>query len=114
RDKFKNMGLRVLMSVDPGRALQRYRQQYFHLLVVDIATAGEDGLEAYKEVQKEASKQDSNCPGILLMADERDRFRFDIPENGHTQVLTFPLKKGELEAAMAKLLPTDQAKTTSA
>jgi serine/threonine protein kinase len=105
RDKFKALGLRVLISIDPIRALKRYQEQYYHLLVVDVATSGEDGLDVYRDVQKEATKKGSTCAGILLLADERDRFRFDIPDDRHTKVLTFPLKKGELESAMAGLLP---------
>ena len=74
-------------------------------MVIDMATAGEEGLEVFKQVQKEAQKQKSTCPGILLVADERDRYRYQIPDNDHTEVLAFPLKKGVLEEAMARLLP---------
>src|SRR5262249_44561637 len=44
RERFKEMGYRVFVASDPARALDRYRQQPFDALVVDVGTVGEDGL----------------------------------------------------------------------
>lgn len=116
RDKFKAMGLRVLMSIDAKRALQRFQQQTYHLLVIDLATADEEGseaqgLEVLRHVQREAEKQGTPLGTVLLLADDRDRYRYNVSDDNQTAILTFPLKKGALEDAVATLLASnDQTK----
>ena len=44
---------------------------------------------------------------IVLLAEDQDWMRTRVPEDEDTVVLTFPLKKGELEEAIERLLPTE-------
>src|SRR5262249_54706540 len=50
REKFKEKGYRVLLAVDPNRALERYRQQPYDALVVDVGTVGEEALSIFSQV----------------------------------------------------------------
>jgi serine/threonine protein kinase len=105
REKFKSLGFRVLVSIDANRALQRFQQQPFHALVLDVGTVGEESLQAYREIQKEAKKKRSRCAGLILLAEEQAKLGEEIAGYPDTALLIFPLKKGELEQAMEQLLP---------
>lgn len=104
RDKFKAMGFRVLVSIDPARALQRFQQQPFHALVLDLGTVGDDGFDAYLRLQNEAGKSMTKLATILLLSDEQANIRERVPKDDATAILKFPLKKGQLEKAMTELV----------
>ena len=53
REKFKGLGFRVLMSSEPTRALDRFRQQPFDALIVDAGTAGDDGRLVFQQILAE-------------------------------------------------------------
>src|SRR5262249_37830360 len=106
REKFKSRGFRVLVSMDVNRALERFQQQPFEGLLLDVGTVGEESLDIYEKLQREADKVQTKCVGIILLSEDQDRLRTRIPKNGNTAVLNFPLKKGELEETIARLLPT--------
>jgi eukaryotic-like serine/threonine-protein kinase len=69
REKFKEMGYRVLISADPQRALDRFRQQPFDALIVDAETAGEDGKLVFEQVVDEAERKQFKCAGILILGE---------------------------------------------
>jgi serine/threonine protein kinase len=108
REKFKTMGYRVLMSIDATRALERFQYQPFHVMVFDLVTLGEEGLDVFKKVQREATKLGTKCIGIILLSDEQEQLRRTIPESDQIAVLQFPLKKGILEETITRLLPAKE------
>jgi len=69
RDKFKEMGYRVLIAADPQRALDRFRQQPYDALVVDAETAGEDGKLIFEHVVDEAERKQFKCAGVLILGE---------------------------------------------
>jgi CheY-like chemotaxis protein len=71
RDKFKEEGFRVLLAADPARALERFRQQPFDVLVVDGRTTGEDGILKFERIMEEAHRQKVFCAGILLLGEDQ-------------------------------------------
>jgi eukaryotic-like serine/threonine-protein kinase len=104
RDKLKAMGFKVMMSIDASRALLRYQQQPFHALVIDAATYGEEALEIYREIQREADKQQAPLAVVLILDEEQEYWRNRISETDYLSILTFPVKKGLLESTIARLL----------
>jgi serine/threonine protein kinase len=104
RDKLKTMGLKVMMSIDSSRALLRYQQQPYHALVIDAATSGEEALETYREIQKEADHQNAPLAVVLILDEDQEYWRHRFPETDYLSILTFPLKKGLLESTLARLL----------
>jgi serine/threonine protein kinase len=104
RDKLKSIGLKVMMSIDPSRALLRYQQQPYHALVIDAATSGDEALETCRDIQKEADKQQAPLAVVLILDEEQESWRDQIPETEHLSILTFPVKKGLLESTIARLL----------
>jgi serine/threonine protein kinase len=113
REKFKALGFRVLVSIDPKRALQRFQQLPYHALVLDVGTVGEESLESYREIQREAQKKKARCAGLILLSEEQAKLGEQIAGYADTALLVFPLKKGELEQAMEQLLPAKPPVTGS-
>jgi serine/threonine protein kinase len=105
REKFKSRGFRVLVSMDPVRALERFQQNPFEAILLDVATVGEESLDMYERLRREATKVQTRCAGIILLDEDQDRLRTRLPKDQETVILNFPLKKGELEEAIERLLP---------
>lgn len=105
REKFKSLGFRVLVSIDPARALQRFQQQPFHGLLLDLGTVGEESFDTYVRLKNEAGKYMTRLASILLISKEQEKLRHQVQNDNSTAVLNFPLKKGELEKAIGNLFP---------
>jgi hypothetical protein len=71
RDKFKEEGFRVLLAADPSRAMDRFRQQPFEVLVVDGRTTGEEGILKFERIMEDAARQKIFCAGILLLGEDQ-------------------------------------------
>jgi DNA-binding response OmpR family regulator len=67
RERFGALGFRMLISGEPARALERFRQQPFDALVIDTATTGEPGLMMFREIMEEATKAKHPCVGLLVL-----------------------------------------------
>jgi serine/threonine protein kinase len=90
RDRFKKMGFRVLISSDPQRALDRFRQQPYDALIVDAETAGEDGKLVFEHVVDEAERKQFKCAGVLILGEEQGGWAGGIRERPHMKVLVRP------------------------
>ena len=71
RDKFKEMGFRVLISSDPQRALDRFRQQPYDGLIVDARTTGDEGRLVFEHILDEAGRKQYACAGILILGEDQ-------------------------------------------
>jgi eukaryotic-like serine/threonine-protein kinase len=90
RDKFKEMGYRVLISADPQRALDRFRQQPYEALIVDAETAGEDGRLVFEHVVDEAERKQFKCAGVLILGEEQAAWAGRIQQRPNMKVLVRP------------------------
>jgi serine/threonine protein kinase len=104
RDKFKALGYRVLVSIDPTSAVQRFKQQPFHALLLDLGTIGNEGFDSFLKLRDEAAKSMTKLATILLVSDDQAEIERQTPANDSTAILRFPLKKGELEKSITDLL----------
>ena len=78
REKFKQLGFRVLISADAGNALERYQRTPFHALLVDAGTAGRDGVEAYKRVMREAGSTYLDLCGMVILNEDQGEWAKQI------------------------------------
>lgn len=103
RDRLKKQGYKVLISLDPSRALQRFQQQPYHALIVDAASAGAEAIEPFDKVLREAASMGLAFTGFLILDPEQsnleERFR-DKPD-----VVTMYLPAKELLAKLRQLVP---------
>jgi serine/threonine protein kinase len=67
RDKFRELGYRVLLSFDPGTALQRFRQRRYDALVVDAGGIGQEARTAFQQVLSQADREQLTFAGVLLL-----------------------------------------------
>jgi serine/threonine protein kinase len=87
REKLKELGYRVYLSGDPARALDRFRQQPFHALVVDVRTVGEEGLLVGEQLLREAERKQLPCAGIFLLSAKQEKDQRRITPRSTVAVL---------------------------
>lgn len=100
REKLKEQGFRVFLAADPLRALDRFRQQPFDILVVNAGTTGENGLLIFERIMGEAEKLDLPCTGILLLSEELKSWRSRVKSRNGSTVLVQPVKFKQLLQAI--------------
>jgi serine/threonine protein kinase len=105
RQKFKELGYRVLLSADPARALDRFRQQPFDALVLDAGTTGEDGRLVFEHILREAERQALSYAGILILSAEQARWAKELPPRPRVAVLVRPLTLKQVHLKLQQLVP---------
>jgi serine/threonine protein kinase len=96
RTRLKEEGFRVLIASDPVRALDRFRQQPFDLLIVDAATTGENGYYVFERIMEDVAKHELPCAGILILTAEHTEWQERMAEYANVTVLTQPVKYKQL------------------
>jgi serine/threonine protein kinase len=91
REKLKKSGFRVLISIDAERATQRFQQQPYQALIVDIGTTGEEGIEAFAKVMREADKLNMKCNGILIFNEDQAHLKEKAPVYPNVTCLVRPV-----------------------
>jgi serine/threonine protein kinase len=105
REKFRDLGYRVLIANDPSRAIDRFRLQPFDAMLVDVGTVGEDGLLVFERVLKEA--QDKRVPfaGIVLLSEDQAHLADRVPQRNNAAVLVRPVTLKQVNRKLNELLP---------
>ncbi|HVK10611.1 MAG TPA: serine/threonine-protein kinase [Gemmataceae bacterium] len=91
REKLKEYGYRVLISINPAQAVSRYTQQPFHAIIVDCGTANRDGLDAYKKVLDEADRRRIDCAGILILNEDQAPWATEVEKSPKSTVMVRPV-----------------------
>ncbi len=90
REKFKELGYRVLMSMDPARALDRFRQQPFDALFVDAQTTGDEGRLIFQQIISESLTKQAPCAGVILFGEDQQDEAARVHANAMTKVMRMP------------------------
>jgi eukaryotic-like serine/threonine-protein kinase len=90
REKFKELGYRVMLSVDPARALDRFCQQPYDALIVDAQTTGDEGRLAYQQIQLEAVTKQSPCASIIIFAEDQKEDAARVQEGAMSKAFVMP------------------------
>jgi len=96
RAKLKEEGFRMLIAADPLRALDRFRQQPFDLLIVDAATTGENGFYVFDSIMEDAQRQNIPIRGILLLNPDQRAWQKRVAEFEGASSLVQPVKYRQL------------------
>lgn len=104
RERFKSKGFRVLLASDPMRAMDRFRQQPFDVLIVDVETTGEDGLLVFEQVMNEAREKRSPCVGIAVLGEDQAAWAKRVVKRPSTRVLVRPVSWKKLRGTLYDLL----------
>jgi CheY-like chemotaxis protein len=106
RDRLKHLGYRVFLAGDPARALDRFRQQPYDALIVDVASTGEEGLYVFETVIQEAARRRRPMAGIVLLSEEQKDWATRAAQPG-AAVLTHPVTFRQLRKTLETLLPNN-------
>src|SRR5262249_21460331 len=106
REKFKELGYRVFLSADPGRALDRFRQQPFDALVIDAATTGEDGMLVFDRIITDAERQGFTMAGILVLNAEDADWARKVKQGPNVAIMVHPgVTLKQLSRKLQELVP---------
>ena len=109
RAKLKEEGFRVLIAADPVRALDRFRQQPFDLLIVDAATTGENGYYVFERIMDDVKSQEIKTGGILLLHQDHTNWQKRMAEYAGVAVLIQPVKYKQLLQAIRSSIAANGA-----
>jgi DNA-binding response OmpR family regulator len=104
RAKLKEEGFRILIAADPNRALDRFRQQPFDLLIVDASTTGENGYYVFDNIMEDAQRQNVPMRGILLINAGQTAWKKRLAEFPSASSLVQPVKYKQLLQEIRKHL----------
>jgi serine/threonine-protein kinase len=92
REKFKAVGFRVLLSIDPAQAVKRYLQQGYHAIIVDARPpeVGREGITAYNDVLRAADQSGMEVAAILLLNEDQSVWKSLAREHARGAVLVEP------------------------
>lgn len=105
RDKFRELGYRVLMAADPNLALDRFRQQPFDALVLDAGTTGEEGVRIFDRILFEADRRKVDCAGILILQPNQADWAKRLPPRKSSAVMIRPVTLKQLHRKLQALVP---------
>jgi eukaryotic-like serine/threonine-protein kinase len=105
RQKFKELGYRVFLAGDPVRALDRFHQQPFDALVMDVGTVGEDGLLLFERLMAEAERQAVPCAGIMVLSEEQGDWAGRVKQRPMVAVMVRPVTLKQLHNKLQGLVP---------
>jgi CheY-like chemotaxis protein len=109
RQKIKEMGYRVLISAEPGRALERYLQTPFDMLVMDAGATGEEGRYTYDGIMTEAMRKGLPCAGILILNEDQKDWARRIQPGENRMTLIRPISMKHVTHALTKLMPSESS-----
>lgn len=104
RKQFKKLGFRVLISIDPAQALNRFKQQPYHALIVDAGTVGREGIEWYEKVMREAELLHLNFAGVLILNEEQAGWAESVRPRTGSHVLVRPVTMKQLATSISETL----------
>jgi serine/threonine-protein kinase len=108
RDRLKRAGYRVLLTSDPERAVERFRQndKTADCVVFNAQEVGRSALAAFNLFGEDAKI--ASVP-VVLLADENQRHLVEEASTAeHRLVLSMPITMKQLRAALTKLIPRQQ------
>lgn len=115
REQLKKAGYRVLLTSDPERALDRFRDEpdTAECVILNAQQIGRTALEVFNVLGQEEKTQ--HLPAILLLDEKQQSWIPEAMTGTHRLVLQMPLTVRQLRQAIAQLLskgvPTDSQAT---
>jgi serine/threonine protein kinase len=104
REKMKGLGYRVFLASDPSRALDRFRQQPYDALLVDVGTTGDDGLAVFRSVLAEASNKHIKFAAIAIFNEDQADLAKRLKPDANAAVLVRPVTLKQLHNKLQQLL----------
>jgi DNA-binding response OmpR family regulator len=104
RQKFRELGYKVLIAADPQRAQDRFRSQPFECLVVDGGSTGMEGVRGFEMVLRDANLTHSHFAGVLILNEEQASMQKEVALTAHGAVLIRPVTLKQVHSKIQELL----------
>jgi eukaryotic-like serine/threonine-protein kinase len=104
RQKIKEMGHRVLISGDPSRALERFAQQPYDVVIMDAGATGEEGRFTFDQIMAEAFRAGVDCAGILIVNEDQKEWSERMDPAPNRVALVRPLSLKRVTEAINKVI----------
>lgn len=108
REKFKQHGYRVLITIDPMMAVSRFQQQPFHAMIIDARTTGEDAVVAFNRVIRDADSAGLDVGAILIVGEDQQRIAREARVHANAAVMTYPVTMKQLIEKVYELTPSEE------
>lgn len=105
RDKLKKDGYRVLMSINPDNAVNRFRSRPFEGIIMDLETVGGEAMADFVTIMKEAVRQKVECAGILVLGEDQDHLAKKVQEYPKVAIMQRPLSSKQLMQKLREMVP---------
>lgn len=105
RKTLSKMGYRVLLVSDPERAAERYRESPPDAVVFDADGLGPAALDSFRDMHEKAVEDGRDLTALVLLGPRQGELAEKLPSNGRLVVLKKPIKMGDVQDALAQLLP---------
>ncbi len=112
RAKFRELGYRVLMAIDPDRAVERFRQMPFDLAIIDAGTVGESSLQQTKMLLQDASRTQKHLGIAVILSEEQAPFASAFEKESRVKTLVRPVSLKQLTAAIQALASPETTQPT--
>lgn len=103
KEKFQELGYKVVVTADPAPTLQRYRQKPFDALIVDVGSTGEDGLIQFERVLAEAQRTHRACAGIVVLSENQADWAEKV--SAGAAIMVRPVTLRGLTSKLCELVP---------
>lgn len=105
RDRLRKHGYRVLLSINPANALNRFRSEAYEGIIVNAETTGEEGLTYFQQIMSEAERQKTDFAGILLLGAEQKSWVSRVRSFPKLAVMVRPVSAKQLMEKLHELVP---------
>lgn len=103
RAKFRELGYRVLMAIDPDRAVERFRQTPFEAAIIDAGTVGESSLQQTRSLLLDAARTHKRLGIAVILSEEQAPFASAFEKDPYVKTLVRPVTLKQLTAAVQSL-----------
>ncbi len=107
REGFRRAGYRVLVTADPVRAVNRFRQDasVANCVIFNAQQIGQPALEMFNVLG--ADKETASIPAILLLDEIQQKWKLHAHTARHRIVLVMPVTMKQLRTLVAHLVPPE-------
>lgn len=111
RDRLKSHGFRVLVTRDPDRAIDRFKEEpnVAECVIFSTGELGDAALTAYNRFA--TTPATAQVPAVLLLGEQQKSWRGEATIDERHVVISMPIKLGEFRDLMSRLLPPKEAAT---
>lgn len=106
REKLKQHGYRVMISINASQAFARFVQSPYDVLLVDCGTVGESGLEMFERVINQAELKRQQLHGIVILSEDQAHWAGSVALLDNVTVLVRPVTMRQITDTLAKFVPS--------